>query len=420
MTEELRALARTALSSHDLCDHCLGRLVGKVGSGLTNETRGRKLRLLLLVASPMPAEAARFLRPVGGSCWVCGGLVERVPQFATLAARAMAEWEARTYLIGTKVDPEIINREETLWAETGTTWQEPIKSELNREIGKQVGLLTGLAADFTNPHLAEVVDTRYDHVTVDVAPLFVYGRYRKFSRELPQTRWLCRTCRGKGCPSCGGTGKMYPESVQELIAGPLQKATEAEDNFFHGMGREDIDARMLGNGRPFVLELRRPRRRIVDYEAATAAINEGAADRVEVEGLRPSDHAELVALKSAMPAKTYRVLARFSEPVPWAKLKEVVHALERKPIQQQTPARVAHRRADLVRTRPIHSIKVERLGDTLAALTIEAGAGTYVKEFVHGDEGRTTPNLAETLGVRCEILELDVIHIADRADQGEK
>lgn len=35
-------------------------------------------------------------------------------------------------------------------------------------------------------------------------------------------------------------------------------------------------------------------------------------------------------------------------------------------------------------------------------------AGTYIKEFVHGDFGRTTPNLTEILGFKADILALDV------------
>ena len=35
----------------------------------------------------------------------------------------------------------------------------------------------------------------------------------------------------------------------------------AEDDAFHGMGREDIDVRCLGRGRPFVVELKSPMRR---------------------------------------------------------------------------------------------------------------------------------------------------------------
>lgn len=40
-------------------------------------------------------------------------------------------------------------------------------------------------------------------------------------------------------------------------------------------------------------------------------------------------------------------------------------------------------------------------------------AGTYIKEFVHGDEGRTQPNLGSFLGFEdsAEILQLDVLEI---------
>lgn len=40
-------------------------------------------------------------------------------------------------------------------------------------------------------------------------------------------------------------------------------------------------------------------------------------------------------------------------------------------------------------------------------------AGTYIKEFVHSDEGRTQPHLASLLGLSkpASILQLDVNHI---------
>jgi tRNA pseudouridine synthase 10 len=42
-------------------------------------------------------------------------------------------------------------------------------------------------------------------------------------------------------------------------------------------------------------------------------------------------------------------------------------------------------------------------------LDIKAQAGTYIKEFVHGDFGRTQPNLGQLLGGVCvDILALDV------------
>ena len=44
----------------------------------------------------------------------------------------------------------------------------------------------------------------------------------------------------------------------------------------------------------------------------------------------------------------------------------------------------------------------------LFLLKLATQAGTYVKEFVHGDFGRTEPNLAQILGCDVDILALDV------------
>jgi tRNA pseudouridine synthase 10 len=38
-------------------------------------------------------------------------------------------------------------------------------------------------------------------------------------------------------------------------------------------------------------------------------------------------------------------------------------------------------------------------------------AGTYIKEFVHGDLGRTTPSMGSILGCRAEIIQLDVTDV---------
>lgn len=42
-------------------------------------------------------------------------------------------------------------------------------------------------------------------------------------------------------------------------------------------------------------------------------------------------------------------------------------------------------------------------------LELEAQAGTYIKEFVHGDFGRTRPSVGDLLGgTEVQILKLDV------------
>jgi tRNA pseudouridine synthase 10 len=186
------------------------------------------------------------------------------------------------------------------------------------------------------------------------------------------------------------------------------------EDFFHGMGREDIDARMLGNGRPFVAEVRRPRKRTLDLASIESEINSSAKGAIDVTGLRVSTRAEMRAIKESTHPKTYRVRVRFQQPVDHAKLNELVAALAGKPISQLTPNRVAHRRADLERMRTVRDMKVETVEGPEVVFVVEADSGTYIKELMHGDEGRTRPNVSELIGVPCEVLELDVIGIGDK------
>lgn len=49
--------------------------------------------------------------------------------------------------------------------------------------------------------------------------------------------------------------------------------------------------------------------------------------------------------------------------------------------------------------------------EKLFELNVVTQAGTYVKEFVHGDFGRTKPSVGDIIGVEVDILALDVIAI---------
>jgi tRNA pseudouridine synthase 10 len=395
-----KALDWRRLRGRDLCDPCLGRILGKVGHGLTNAERGQVVRAIAKV-------------PEGNGCWLCEGLFDEVPKFVDLVVKATASWEFDTFLLGSRVDAEIAAREETLWADLGAAEAEPIKAEVNREVGRRVEATLGKTVDFERPDLLAVLDTRYDHVDVEVRPLYLYGRYRKLVRGIPQTKWPCRLCRGKGCDRCGGTGKMYETSVEEIVAAAVMPRAEGRAHAFHGMGREDIDARMLGRGRPFVFEVKEPRRRRLDLAEVVRQVN--ADGRVEVSDLRPTTKEEVVRLKENRCAKTYRLRVRLSPVVAREKVKKGVAALRGAQVAQRTPTRVSHRRSDRVRRRRIRDVRLLSFEGDEADLAVTADAGTYVKELIHGDEGRTTPSLAQLLGVGCEVLELDVLEVHDEA-----
>ncbi len=399
--DEVLAAARSVdwsrLGPRALCDPCLGRLFGKLGHGHTNAERGRAVR-----------ESAKL---PSGACWVCEDLTSRYDALARLVVKKLELWEYDTFVIGSKVDPELQAREESLWSQLGLTSPEAVKSEVNREVGKRVSDLVKKEPSLDAPDLVAVVDTSFDHVDLQVNPLFLRGRYRKLVRGIPQTRWPCNRCRGKGCAKCGGTGKMYATSVEEILATEVMWESGGGGHALHGMGREDVDARMLGSGRPFVLEIKEPRKRHLDLAAARDRVN--ASGQVEVDAFLPATRHDVVAVKSDRADKTYRVLVRFSSPVDEAKLKKEMIILEAQPIAQRTPTRVVHRRADTTRHRSVRRAEVLSTDGTTAELRFTAEAGAYIKELVHGDQGRTKPSLADQLGVAVEVLELDVVDIDD-------
>ena len=93
------------------------------------------------------------------------------------------------------------------------------------------------------------------------------------------------------------------------------------------------------------------------------------------------------------------------------RLKKAAQALRDKTISQFTPSRVARRRANMIREKKIHNCNIESVDGTMATLTIEAESGTYIKELISGDNGRTRPSISEMIDVPCKVTELDVIEV---------
>ncbi|MDI6916980.1 MAG: tRNA pseudouridine(54/55) synthase Pus10 [Thermoplasmatales archaeon] len=405
---------KNELSEYSLCDHCLGRLFGKFGHGFGNAERGRAVRYCLkkAVRELKEEDVARFSAlksPTRVDCWLCGNIFDETEKFALLAIEKMRKYEFSSFLVGSKIDSEIIEREEELRDRLNLEYHEQMKSEINREIGKIVEEKTGKKVNFSSPDITAIVDTRYDNVTLQLSSLFIYGRYKKFLRGIPQTKWPCKKCWGKGCEKCSFTGKMYSTSVEEIIAKVVMEKTNGSGHFFHGMGREDVDARMLGNGRPFILEIRNPAKRYLDLKKMEKEINDFGKGRVEVSGIRLSDASEVVKIKDAKPEKTYRVVVLLEKSVSEEKLKELENAFPIT-VTQRTPLRVVHRRADKIRERKVLDFKVES-ADEIATFIIKGESGLYVKELVSGDNGRTLPSIAEMLGIECRVKELDVIGV---------
>ncbi|HEX9710016.1 MAG TPA: tRNA pseudouridine(54/55) synthase Pus10 [Candidatus Thermoplasmatota archaeon] len=401
LTAQSVTLARRALEQ-PLCDYCLGRLFSAEGDATADADRGRLLR----------SSAGGPPTPPSG-CALCEGLLGEADALCDAVVGALEGYEYTTFLVGSTVARDLLEREASLAKALGLTPPRTLKQAVNREVGLRVYARVHREVDFDDPDIVAKVDTRFNTATLQVKSLYVRGRYRKVARGIPQTRWPCTHCRGRGCARCGNTGQMYALTVEGAVAGPLIEMVGGDGHALHGAGREDIDARMLGRGRPFVVEIRSPRRRAFDPAALAQAVRDRSAGLVEVEGLAACDKAVVAALKAANWSKTYRVLVGLEKAIKVDQIDRACAELSGSYVDQQTPLRVAHRRSDKIRRRRVEKVQLLRADGEEIELEVTGESGLYVKELMNGDEGRTQPSLAGILGMACDVRELDVTEIHD-------
>ena len=448
-------------------------------------------------------------------CPFCENLFEEVDLLADIIFDSLEPYDLSRLQLGARFPKDQMETEEDLRKRLGAGGSDALKPSLVEQIGVRLKQrLEGITIVNDKPDVLALIDVLTLTVDLDIRAVYIYGRYRKLERGIPQTRWPCRACKGRGCQRCDETGLQYKRSVQDLIGNPMLDIFEGAEHAFHGMGREDIDVRCLGRGRPFVMEIKEPKKRAFNVEKLTEIINEAAKGSVEVQSIRPSTRSEVVRIKDTPAEKSYTIrftiepmneaeYAVLTAPVDMTKenvqnrskkrrrqrrgdkdadrtkplettietpatgpseaelkamkkpelvalaeqhglaktgkkdelIERIMAALPPAPAQfdlpddetilkvieglngiklaQRTPDRVAHRRSDLIRKRTVFEahtpfIEVNEDGQREIEFTLRCESGTYVKETVHGDNGRTQPSVAALIKAKCNVVWLDV------------
>ena len=398
-------LAKQILEQTDgkICKNCLGRKLSKTIEGKNNIERADKVC----------EELDINLDDV--DCVICDNIFDKLnddlyKKIDDKINQLGVEFD--TFLVGSKIPKDIQERDDELSAKFNLT-VETLKKEVNRLIGLRLWEIYDKEAEFESQDIVFNIDLVESKVRIQINPLYIEGKYNKLQRGIPQTKWPCTKCKGRGCEECNFTGKQYPESVEELISEHVLKLTKGKEAKFHGAGREDIDVLMLGSGRPFVLEIKEPKIRKLDWESVEADVNEMNEGKTSYHNLHLCKRNRKAEIKQSSPDtyKVYNAIVECDEKYDVSKLDELPKLDE---IHQQTPLIVLRRRADKVRVKHVKELSYEIIDDTHFSIRIKTEGGLYIKELISGDEGRSQPNISEILGVKAICEQLDVIEVSEK------
>ena len=413
MDKEILAKASSLieLTNGNICNHCLGRKFSDVVEGNGNVERGEKIRKALEL--PEYDEDTK--------CDICSDIFKEIDSsLLDLVYEKIdfLEVEFDTFVVGCKLPKEIVEKDALISEKLGLD-VEILKREVNREMGKILEKNLPQEVDFDKEDVIIMADFRRMlkedvekpvQVRIQINPIFIEGRYNKLVRNIPQTKWPCRKCKGRGCEACNFTGKQYPESVEELLSQTALKYSKGYEAKFHGAGREDIDVRMLGDGRPFVLEIKEPRIRKLDLEKIEKEANEEAEGKTSYHNLKYTVRKRKAEIKTSSPDtyKVYRALVECEDEIREEDLNKLqsLHT-----IQQRTPIRVSHRRADKIREKEVKELSCKYINPHSFEMIIKTEGGLYIKELISSDEGRSKPSVSEVLGTQAICAELDVIEV---------
>ncbi len=228
----------------NLCDSCIGRQFGQLLSGYTNSERGKFLRAFSATAIDARQLQTEKINPnnffgfkfrqneefekliIGlqgvkhPACELCFNLFDNLEKLAKRISNSLSKYEFSSFVIGTNLSRKLLDSEEKLWERCGIDYCEPMRAELNRELGKRVEKITGKKADLKKPDIAVLLDMEANKVLLNVNPLFIFGYYQKLQRGFPQCKW--------------GTPNKYKTSVEEQVGLPALKLTLGRDHKFHG------------------------------------------------------------------------------------------------------------------------------------------------------------------------------------------
>ena len=372
--EKIVPKAKLILKEYSLCDNCVGRLFAKNLALKSNKLLGKRIKKNLKKNST-------------SKCYICKDIFLNLEHYVSKMLQVSKGYQYSTFLIGAKLQPSIIDRDDSLRSKFKLRGIDSVKTDITQQVGKNFAKKTKKKIDFHRPDLTFTIDFKNENYELSLRPLILYGRYTKNVRGIPQKQTRCPSCIGKGCFSCNFHGISEFASVEGRISQFLFKKFGGTQTKIAWIGGEDKTSLVQGNGRPFFVKLLNPKKRKIRFKKKYLQ-KEIIIKDLQITGEIPN---EPIQFRSKVELSVT------------ANKKIDNNDIQRLKKLKNIPIYVSENRKK--NQKFIYEIKPRQKTPNSFSIKLTIDGGLPLKRFVEGNN--VNPNLTKFLGVQCKCNEFD-------------
>ena len=367
------------LKNYDLCEYCTGRIISKIVGKQSSKFLGKK-----------------YLKKLGKSdhktCYICKNIFGSLELVLSNIFEKSSHFDFKTFHLGITLKPSFLERDDYLKSKFKIKGIENVKFAIAKELAKKISRRTNSKRITDDPDLFIQANFKDESCILRAKPMFVYGRYNKKIRKLPQKQGLCRSCNGIGCHNCDFKGIENLQSIEGKISNLFIKKFDCNQVKINWIGGEDQSSLVLGKGRPFFAKILNPKRR-----------NRILRKTSDLEGVYLSELQKLsIQPKGSIPFKSkVSITIDTKKPISSTQLKKL-KILENAEIQDFSRDKRSIKKR-------IYKVGYKKLGKTSFILDLFADGGISIKSLIQQSD--VVPNVSELLENQCECKKFDFKNI---------
>ena len=367
------------LKNYNLCEYCTGRLISKLVGKPSSKLLGKKYLI-------------NYGKLSNGKCFICKNIFENFGMMLSDIYEKSNNVDFKTFNLGIILKNSYLERDDYVKSKFKLKGIENIKFGISTEIAKKISRRKKSVRVVNEPDLFIQVNFKDESCTIRTKPIFVYGRYNKKIRKLPQKQTSCKKCNGIGCHNCNFKGLKTLESVESKISNFLIKKFDANQVKINWIGGEDQSSLVLGDGRPFFAKILNPKWR-----------NKTLRKSLKLEGVSLSELKKIpIPPKGSISFKSkVSIIVDTEKPLSITQLKKL-DVLKNSQILDNTKNKRNNQKQ-------IYKISYKKLGRTSFLLDLLLDGGIPIKSFIQTSE--TNPNVSELLENQCKCKSLDFKNI---------